>query len=93
MNCKNCKAGCYWAGQDVTEPDHGNCYVGYVPKTNADRIRSMTDEELAEELLDLFAIFFLVEWSNEVMLDYLRQDASKGRRIAVFNGTEKDGSM
>lgn len=52
MNCRNCKANCYWAGRDVTEPDHGHCFVGYIPKTNADRIRAMTDEELAEILSD-----------------------------------------
>ena len=59
MNCKNCKARCYWAGQDVTKPDHGNCYVGYVPVTNADRIRAMTDRELAQEIWSchIFASF------------------------------------
>jgi len=45
------------------------------PITNADRIRSMTDEELAGELLDLFAAFYEVEWSKEVLLDWLRQEA------------------
>lgn len=53
MNCRNCKANCYWAGRDVTEPDHGHCFVGYIPKTNADRIRAMTDEELDKFLGDV----------------------------------------
>jgi hypothetical protein len=47
INCKNCKSRCVWAGKD-REPEHKKCFVGYTPITNADRIRAMTDEELAE---------------------------------------------
>lgn len=43
MNCKNCKADCAERGSDRDK----NCR-GYIPMTNADKIRSMTDEELAE---------------------------------------------
>lgn len=43
-------------------------------KTNADRIRAMTDEELADELLTAFAAFYDVEWSKEAVLDWLRQE-------------------
>ena len=46
MKCKTCKSSCVWAGKE--ESEHGKCLVGYKPITNADRIRSMTDEELAE---------------------------------------------
>ncbi len=45
MNCKYCRANCSGAKQDreIT------LCLGYdPPKTNADRIRSMSDEELAE---------------------------------------------
>lgn len=45
MNCKYCRANCTGAKQDR---EIALC-LGYdPPKTNADRIRSMTDEELAE---------------------------------------------
>lgn len=45
--CINCKSHCVWAGKDG-EPEHKKCLVGYTPITNADRIRSMSDEELAK---------------------------------------------
>lgn len=44
------------------------------PKTNADRFRAMTDEELASELLSLFAAFYEVEWSREAILEWLKQE-------------------
>lgn len=45
MNCKNCRANCTGAKRDR---EIAFC-LGYdPPKTNADRIRKMTDEELAE---------------------------------------------
>lgn len=42
--------------------------------SNADRIRSMTDEELAETLLDCFSIFYDVEWSKKDILDWLKEE-------------------
>lgn len=57
-----------------------NTVVGYVSplkKTNADRIRAMTDEELAETMLDCFAAFYDVEWSKQDILDWLKQEASE----------------
>ena len=51
MNCKNCRQNCAWAGKERSE--HGKCFVGYIPTTNADRIRSMTDEEIADFLRDI----------------------------------------
>mgnify|MGYP000224992305 CR=1 FL=1 len=41
-NCKYCRADCAMRGED----DEKHC-LGYSPSTNADRIRSMSDEELA----------------------------------------------
>ena len=52
MNCKNCRQNCTWAGKERSE--HGKCFVGYIPTTNADRIRAMSDEEL-EDIVNLFA--------------------------------------
>lgn len=45
MKCKTCKAPCVWRG--TNGPEHGTCLVGYVPITNGDKIRQMSDEELA----------------------------------------------
>ena len=42
-NCKYCKAECGFCGEN-RQSDCG----GYIPMTNADRIRAMSDEELAE---------------------------------------------
>lgn len=51
-----------------------NTVVGYVPsliKTNSDRIRSMTDEELAEWIISI------TEDDTEGWLDWLKQEASE----------------
>ena len=45
-NCKLCLADCAFSGKDMKK---GTC-KGYIPMTNADRIRAMSDEELAELL-------------------------------------------
>lgn len=45
------------------------------PKTNADRIRSMTDEELADELLEWYAVFSAVEWTKDMILEWLKREA------------------
>ena len=46
-NCKLCLADCAFKGKDMKK---GNC-KGYIPMSNADRIRSMSDEELADIFL------------------------------------------
>lgn len=49
MNCKNCKKqGCSLAGKNHEMSFECKAYIG---KTNADRIRAMSDEELAKEVL------------------------------------------
>ena len=42
-NCKCCKADCALRGEESLK----EC-KGHIPMSNADRIRSMSDEELAE---------------------------------------------
>lgn len=42
--------------------------------TNADRIRSMDDDELADELLEWFACFTAVEWSRDMILNWLKKE-------------------
>ena len=49
MNCKNCKAHCALVGKE--RDVNYKCLAGYVPITNADRIRAMSDEELAENVI------------------------------------------
>ena len=52
MNCKNCKKhGCSLAGKNHEMSFECKAYIG---KTNADRIRAMTDEEMASILTDDF---------------------------------------
>lgn len=46
-NCKLCLADCAFKGNDMKK---GNC-KGYIPMSNADRIRAMSDEELADIFL------------------------------------------
>ena len=45
-NCKLCLADCAFSGKDMKK---GTC-KGYIPMTNADRIRAVSDEELAKFL-------------------------------------------
>lgn len=45
MNCKFCKADCVYRGEDREKECRG-----HIPMTNANRIRAMSDEELAWEL-------------------------------------------
>ena len=49
------------------------------PKTNADRIRSMSDEELAKKMsgLESFALTCGGGWPPEKWLDWLRQEAKE----------------
>lgn len=44
------------------------------PITNADRIRSMTDEELADEILSWFNWLNAVEWDDNRILKWLQQE-------------------
>ena len=48
-----------------------------IPITNADRIRSMTDEELAKKIsgIESFALTCGGGWPPEKWLDWLRQEA------------------
>ena len=53
-NCKNCHSLCIHAGKDreFVCKNGVSCKITMEkPQTNADRIRSMTDEELAWELM------------------------------------------
>ena len=43
-NCKLCLADCAFSGKDMKK---GTC-KGYIPMTNSDRVRAMSDEELLD---------------------------------------------
>lgn len=53
------------------------CPQATPPKTNADRIRSMTDEELANKMsgLESFALTCGGGWPPEKWLDWLKKEA------------------
>ena len=75
-NCRLRKASSqafdiHWLGEE-------DCPYDVCPeiKTNGDRIRAMSDEELADELLEWFACFYAIEWSREQIINYLKQEAA-----------------
>ena len=47
----------------------------FEPQTNADKLRSMTDEKLAEWLHDIHLISHDIGLSNDWWLDWLKQEA------------------
>ena len=81
--CDNCRLrkesakafDIHWMGED--DCPYEKCPVPKFHKTNADRIRSMTDEELADELVEWFACFSAVEWTREMICDWLKQECEE----------------
>ena len=69
-NCKYCKTECGFGGENKKR----DC-VGYTPMTNADRIRAMTDEELAELLEEM--TYDSMEHRAEHWLRWLKQPAEE----------------
>lgn len=59
-------------------PDDYDFLVQYEPpkpKSNADAIRAMTDEELADEILKWFNWLNAVEWDEDRIINWLKQEA------------------
>lgn len=75
--CDNCRLrkesakafDIHWHGED--DCPYEKCPVPDFPKTNADRIRSMTDEELAEFLDETDPVY----WDRQTWLDWLKMEA------------------
>lgn len=73
----------YWREGEIcakgTEPGYTDfCVLGpcsQMKPSNADKIREMSDEKLADELLDWFMAFYAVEWSRDEVLNWLKQEA------------------
>lgn len=59
---------------NIGTAQYGQCVQKRIV-TNADRIRAMSDEELADELLEWYAVFSAVEWTKDMILDWLREEA------------------
>ena len=87
MGCKYCKADCVHRGEDREKECKGN-----VPMTNADRIRAMSDEELAMFLCSVYdeddgitdehgAKFIcgitILDYDEDKILEWLRQPAEE----------------
>jgi hypothetical protein len=70
-NINPCR-GCLDYGEDGCK-SNGGCGR---PPTNADRIRSMTDEELADEILSWFNWLNAVEWDDKRIIEWLKQEVS-----------------
>lgn len=73
MNCKYCRANCTGAKHDR---EIASC-LGYdPPKTNADRIRAMSDEELCDEYFRIYHnVLPRYTHSRLGLLDWLKQEA------------------
>ena len=65
-----------WWCSDMFNPN-GECEY-FKPITNADKIRSMSDEDLANEVLEWLNALYAVEWTYQNILDYLKQEATCG---------------
>ena len=88
--CRRC--GWYWQGEiempvrvPFKSPECDMFYSEFDPidepkQTNADRIRAMTDEELAKKMsgLESFALTCGGGWPPKKWLDWLRQEAEEG---------------
>ena len=71
----------YWDDLDWFDSDMFDCEIAdeiikrFVKITNYDKLRAMSYVELADALLDMFAAFYDVEWSKDVVLDFLKEEA------------------
>ena len=77
--CVYAKGICKKTGVEIRTTT-GCTYHTPKPITNADRIRAMTDEELANKMsgLESFALTCGGGWPPEKWLDWLRQEAEHG---------------
>lgn len=72
-NCKYCKADCALRGEENLK----EC-KGHIPMSNADRIRAMSDEELADFLAYTWATSARAwQKDNGETLHWLQQPAEK----------------
>ena len=73
-NCKLCLADCAFSGKDMKK---GTC-KGYIPMTNSDRVRAMSDEKLADWAINKApSIGKRYTDSRLGLLDWLQQPAEE----------------
>ena len=79
--CVYAKGICKKTGVEIRTTT-GCTYHTPKPITNADRIRAMSDEELANKMsgLESFALTCGGGWPPEKWLDWLRQEAKDGKQ-------------
>lgn len=70
--CRNFRASEWVCPYAETWTFH-KCEYRWMP-TNADRIRAMSDEELADEILRWFNWLNAVEWDDKRIIDWLKQE-------------------
>ena len=78
--CRNCMWLYHMVTYNPTAPcseclDHDKWQTS--KRTNADRIRAMTDEELAEWLCDIAGWLPMYEGKMHPILDWLREEATE----------------
>ena len=69
------KEPCSCGGNPVKCDFYEEVREKYIHRTNADRIRSMTDEKLAEWLCDIAGWLPMYEGKMHPILDWLKQEA------------------
>ena len=77
--CKACKGNCSYIGMTGEWACQGFIPKDAVPRTNADRIRAMSDEELAKKIsgIESFALTCGGGWPPEKWLDWLKEEVNK----------------
>jgi hypothetical protein len=77
--CKKCanKNYCAWSESEILNCMN-NGYTNFSPMRNADRIRAMSDEELAAWLCDVAGWLPTFEGRLHPILEWLKQEAGDG---------------
>ena len=65
---------CFYLSDSPDEELERDCKA-FKCSTNADRFRAMTDEELADEILKWFNWLNAVEWDDDRIINWLKQEA------------------
>lgn len=66
--------GIFVNGRRLTDGNLEECILNPKPPTNADRIRAMSDEELADEILRWFNWLNAVYWDDHRIINWLREE-------------------
>ena len=77
--CDNCKYRFFPATRSPCDNciRSGDKYSEWTAQTNADRIRSMTDEEMADEILRWFNWLNAVDWQSDRIINWLKEEVKE----------------